>query len=144
VGTQALPEMPSENVWTGILDEIEADDSVMIDIRHIPDILGHGERFLSYLVPIQKWLICPLSALREKFNPRNINQMPVVKFFVRLDLDKIILFLDGHYLKSEKLWHRWAGLSNAPLDSGAKVFNTQPHKPISEVQPWGKRHIWQL
>jgi hypothetical protein len=24
-------------------------------------------------VPIQKWPICPISALREKFNPRNIN-----------------------------------------------------------------------
>jgi hypothetical protein len=48
------------------------------------------------LVPIQKWLICPISALREKFNPRNINHMPPVKFFVRLDLEQIILFLDGH------------------------------------------------
>jgi hypothetical protein len=35
----------------------------------------------SDLVPIQKWPICPISALREKFNPRNINYMPVVKFF---------------------------------------------------------------
>ena len=47
---------------------------------------------------IQKWLICPISALREKFYPRNINYMPVVKFFARLDLDQIFLFLDGHYL----------------------------------------------
>ena len=54
-------------------------------------------------MPIQKWLICPISALREKFNPRNINHMPVVKFFVRLDLVQIIEgtndarpFLDGH------------------------------------------------
>jgi hypothetical protein len=45
--------------------------------------------------------------LREKFNPRNINHMPVedpepligaVKFFVRLDLNQICLFLDGHLL----------------------------------------------
>jgi hypothetical protein len=34
--------------------------------------------------------------LREKFNSRNINHMPAAKFFVRLDLDQIILFLDGH------------------------------------------------
>jgi hypothetical protein len=27
--------------------------------------------------------------LREKFNPRNINHMPAVKFFARLDLDQI-------------------------------------------------------
>jgi hypothetical protein len=27
--------------------------------------------------------------LREKFNPRNINHMPPVKFFMRLDLDQI-------------------------------------------------------
>jgi hypothetical protein len=49
-------------------------------------------------VSIQKWLICPISALREKFNPRNIIHMPAVKFFVRLDLDQIILFVDGHKL----------------------------------------------
>jgi hypothetical protein len=36
--------------------------------------------------------------LREKFNPRNINHMPAVKFSARLDLDQICLFLDGHYL----------------------------------------------
>jgi hypothetical protein len=49
-------------------------------------------------VSIQKWPICPISALREKFNPRNIHHMPAVKFFVRLDLDPICLFLDGHKL----------------------------------------------
>jgi hypothetical protein len=37
-------------------------------------------------VPIRKWLVCPIPALREKFNPRNINHMPAVEFFVRLDL----------------------------------------------------------
>jgi hypothetical protein len=36
--------------------------------------------------------------LREKFNPRNINHMPAAKFFARLDLDQICLFLDGHSL----------------------------------------------
>jgi hypothetical protein len=40
-------------------------------------------------VPIHKWPICPISVLREKFYPRNINQMPAVKFFMRLDLDQI-------------------------------------------------------
>jgi len=40
-------------------------------------------------VPIHKLPICPISALREKFNPRNINQMHAVKFFVRLDLNQI-------------------------------------------------------
>jgi hypothetical protein len=51
-----------------------------------------------YLVPIHKWPICPISALREKFYPRNINLMPAVKFFARLDLEQICLFLDGLYL----------------------------------------------
>jgi hypothetical protein len=50
------------------------------------------------LVPIHKWPICPLSALHEKFNPRNIDHMPAVKFFVRLDLDQICLFLNGHQM----------------------------------------------
>jgi hypothetical protein len=36
--------------------------------------------------------------LRENFNPRNIDHMPAVKFFARLDLDQICLFLDGHSL----------------------------------------------
>jgi hypothetical protein len=57
------------------------------------------DRQFCELVPIHKWLICPISALREKFNPRNINPMPAVKFFVRVPyLDQIILFLDGHEL----------------------------------------------
>jgi hypothetical protein len=51
-----------------------------------------------------------MSALRQKFNPRNINHMPVedpepligaVKFFARLDLEQICLFLDGHYLDKQ-------------------------------------------
>jgi hypothetical protein len=52
----------------------------------------------TQFVPIQKLLICPVSALREKFNHRNINHMPAVKFSTRLDLEQIILFLDGHQL----------------------------------------------
>ncbi|VTR64098.1 conserved hypothetical protein [Desulfosarcina cetonica] len=47
-------------------------------------------------MPIQKWPICPISVFREKFYPRNINYMPAVKFFARLDLDQIFLFLDEH------------------------------------------------
>jgi hypothetical protein len=51
-------------------------------------------------VPIHKWPIYPVSALHEKLNPRNPDKigMPAVKFFVRLDLDPICLFLDGHQL----------------------------------------------
>jgi hypothetical protein len=55
---------------------------------------GHNDSFLT--VPIQKWPICSISLLREKFYPRNINHMTAVKFFERLDLDQIFLFLDGH------------------------------------------------
>jgi len=57
-------------------------------------------------VLIQKWPICPISSLREKLNPRNINHTDgVIKFFARLDLDQICEgtigahpFLDGHSL----------------------------------------------
>ena len=47
----------------------------------------------------------PDIGVARKFNPWNINHMPVedpepligaVKFFMRLDLEQIILFLDGH------------------------------------------------
>jgi hypothetical protein len=54
-------------------------------------------------VPIQKWPICPISVLCEKFYPRNINHMPAVKFFARLDLDPICLFLNGHYVIKNRL-----------------------------------------
>jgi hypothetical protein len=54
------------------------------------------EKLGSELVPIHKWPIWPISVLHEKFNPRNINHMPAVKFFVRLDLNQICLFMDGH------------------------------------------------
>ena len=47
---------------------------------------------------IHKWPIFPISVLREKINSRNINHMPAVKFFARLDLDQICLFLDRHSL----------------------------------------------
>jgi hypothetical protein len=86
------------------------------------------------LVLIRKWPLCPLSSLREKFNPWNINHIPAiagqlcclsqgtatlsVKFFVRLpsspggyaetrDLEQIYLFLDGHdliFLEPFKAW----------------------------------------
>jgi len=52
----------------------------------------------SYLMPIQKRSFCPISALCSKFYPRNINDMPVVKFFAGLDLEQKSSFLDGHYL----------------------------------------------
>jgi glycosyltransferase involved in cell wall biosynthesis len=53
---------------------------------------------LTQLVPIHKWPIFPISALRSKFYPRNINHMPPVKFLASLDLEQIWLFLDGHQL----------------------------------------------
>jgi hypothetical protein len=34
--------------------------------------------------------------LLSKFNPRNINYMPVVKFIERLDLEQKISFMDRH------------------------------------------------
>jgi hypothetical protein len=59
----------------------------------------HSRGLSSELVPIQKWLICPISVLREKFNPRNITHMPAVKISARLKLDENISFLDGHELR---------------------------------------------
>ena len=35
----------------------------------------------------------------QKFYTQNINHMPAVIFFARLDLEPICLFLDGHYEK---------------------------------------------
>jgi len=62
-------------------------------------------------VPIQKWLFSPISVLGEIFNPRNINHMPAVKIFARLELNENISFLDGHQLEktgtiqeTEQLW----------------------------------------
>jgi len=50
------------------------------------------------LVLTHKRPICPISALLEKFNPQNINQMPAAKFYARLDLEQICLILDEHEL----------------------------------------------
>jgi hypothetical protein len=52
---------------------------------------------LFRIVPIHKWLFCPISAVREKFYPQNINYMPPVKLFAHLDLDQNPSFLHGHY-----------------------------------------------
>jgi hypothetical protein len=57
-----------------------------------------------WCVPFQKWPIFPISALRKKFNPRNIIYMPAVKFFARLDLDQICLFPDGHTFMPFQKW----------------------------------------
>jgi hypothetical protein len=51
---------------------------------------------LFYRVFIHKWLFRPISASGSKFYPRNINYMPVVKFFACLDLNQNSSFLDGH------------------------------------------------
>ena len=47
-----------------------------------------------------------LLPLHEKFNPRNIKHMSPVKFLMRLDLDLIFLFLDGHYLAAQFPYNR--------------------------------------
>ena len=52
----------------------------------------------SYLVSVHKWLIYPDLSLLSKFNPRNINYMPVVKFIECLNLEQIISSMDRHYL----------------------------------------------
>jgi hypothetical protein len=45
----------------------------------------------------------PDIGVARKFYPRNIKHMPAVKFFARLDLDQICLFLDGHKLARKLL-----------------------------------------
>ncbi len=50
----------------------------------------------SYLVSVHKWLIYPDLSLLSKFNPRNINYMPVVKFIERLDLEQNFSSMDRH------------------------------------------------
>ena len=47
---------------------------------------------------VHKWLFSPNSSMLSKFNPRNINYMPVVKSIERLDLEQNISFLDRHEL----------------------------------------------
>jgi hypothetical protein len=39
-------------------------------------------------VSIHKWSFCPISALCEKNNPRNITHMPAVIFFACLNLEQ--------------------------------------------------------
>jgi hypothetical protein len=67
--------------------------------RHAPDCQSpfavRGLRADYSLLSIQKWLFSPISALGKNFNPRNINHMPAVKIFARLELDETISFLDG-------------------------------------------------
>jgi hypothetical protein len=47
-------------------------------------------------VPTHEWPIDPISVLHEKYNPRNINHMPAVNFFVRRNTDQICRIPDGH------------------------------------------------
>ncbi|MBS3759290.1 MAG: hypothetical protein KGY61_11580 [Desulfobacterales bacterium] len=47
-------------------------------------------------MPIHKWLICPISVSGANFNPQH-TRMPAVKIFAFLELEQIILFMDGHY-----------------------------------------------
>ena len=46
---------------------------------------------------IQKWSFGSSSVSCSKFNPRNINHMPVVKLFAFLDLEQKSVFLNGHW-----------------------------------------------
>jgi hypothetical protein len=87
-----------EYLWFSVKRLVESPAAMILLSRLSFSSVVHGMNTVQ-LVSIQKWLICPISALREKFNPRNINHMPAVEFFVRLDLDQIILFLDGHQLE---------------------------------------------
>jgi hypothetical protein len=41
-----------------------------------------------FLGCLEKLSFCPISALFKKFYPRNINYMPAVNFFSRLDLEQ--------------------------------------------------------
>jgi len=52
-------------------------------------------------VPVHKWLICPISASGKNFNPQNTPCIPLVKILSFLELEQIIPFLDGHYLRNE-------------------------------------------
>jgi hypothetical protein len=99
-------------------------------------------------VPIHKWQICPISALRKKFNPQNISHMPVedpepfigaVKFFTRLDLDQIILFVDGHYLKILKFAYLNGNFKCAAGEPAilAEWYSSKKNRPRSQYQPRG-------
>ncbi len=48
------------------------------------------------IVPIHKWTNFPISVLCEKSYPRNINQMPAVKYSACIDLERACLFIDEH------------------------------------------------
>jgi electron transfer flavoprotein beta subunit len=53
----------------------------------------------SYLVPIHKWLICPISASGLNFNlSKYLSVFLRFKFSAFRELEQIILFLDGHDL----------------------------------------------
>jgi len=50
----------------------------------------------NYFVSILKRPFFPNSSLFSKFNPRNIDYMPAVKFIERLDLEQNDSFQDGN------------------------------------------------
>jgi len=67
------------------------------DDKHI--IFGiDGFHREPYLASIHKWLICPISVSGSNFNPQNTSNIPAVKIFAFLELEQIILVMDGHYL----------------------------------------------
>ena len=50
------------------------------------------------LVPIYKWLICPISVSVENPNPQNTPCIPAVNIFAFLELGQISSSMDGHYV----------------------------------------------
>jgi len=48
----------------------------------------HGNETFEKRSLSKSTLICPISALHSDFNPRNIQDIPVVEIRMRLDLDR--------------------------------------------------------
>ena len=64
------------------------------------EVRSKGKRKNDWSVPIHKWPICPISALREKFNPRNITICLRLNFSRALISTKFAyLWMGSSYLK---------------------------------------------
>ena len=87
---------------------------------------------MPYLVPIHKWSFCPISALCEKNNPRNIKHMPAVIFFACLDLEQKSSFMDGHYL---------AHLRRQNSQLRPQVLDSAEGAPVNASLPWLERSM---
>ena len=99
-----------------------------------------GQPHRHYLVSIHKWSFCPISALREKNNPRNIRHMPVVIFFACLDLEQKSRFMDGHYLAPERKLSFCQSLRlpvrSPHADRSDKNFNPQNSNVFLRLKFW--------